>query len=150
LRREHAEADRSATIVHALRITQAAGNKFPVLRGHLGAVNLRPAARQPNPVSQVCKVGGGRITRRNGDFQQLEAPPLQRRVAIGMLGQQPGSVSALVSDQRATRPTHSNNDRPQPCGIVVVDLHNAGKRLPTIDRGSRSLIEVAPFEQFFQ
>jgi hypothetical protein len=69
------------------------------------------------------------------DPHQIKTAALQRRVLIGMLGQQPRGDSAVLSDQRPARPTSPVDQLAEPAGVVPVDRLEAGHNL--LLRGSK-------------
>jgi hypothetical protein len=85
-----------AALVDVFLVTKVARNPALLPAGHLSAVLLGLPFGQQNPVGQVGKLGKRGFAALDGLGDQVQAPPLERRVAVGVLGKQPGGVRAVL------------------------------------------------------
>jgi hypothetical protein len=82
--------------------------------------------------------------------QQFQASPLESRVQVGVLRQQPRSVRGLLADQRTAGPADLIHDRHEPGGVVAVHLHEPRHRRRRAGvSGAGGEINVAPAHQLF-
>jgi hypothetical protein len=128
------EADGRAALIDAVGVAEVLRPVLAVDHRHLCPIDLALALGQQNPVGQIRDVARGYLGLRCGSHQ-VEAAALQRRVLIGMLGQQPRGQGAVLSDQRPARPTSPVDQLGEPAGVVPVDIREAGQDL--LLRGSK-------------
>jgi hypothetical protein len=104
-----------------LRILNRAGSEFALGHGELGAVQLRLVGIDPHPVLQVSQMRRGRLPAIDRVAQGLQERSLPGRIAVGVLGQQPRRLGAVLTDQRPPRPALGVQNLPEPPRVVLVD-----------------------------
>ena len=98
---EGLEPDVGAPLVNALGVLDWMGDRYTVLvRPHLSAEDLLAAFVDSHTVGQIRKLAGPCLTATDRLCQQAKRLALKPRVVVRVLGNQPGVVRALVSDDR--------------------------------------------------
>ena len=75
-----------------------------------------------NPIIEVGGLAWLGFVREHSRSKEIKALLLEGEVTVGVLGQKPGSIGTVLSDQTATRPPMLGNDLFQPFGVVLVDV----------------------------
>jgi hypothetical protein len=98
--RQWLQPDLGTSVIDSVGIGQRP--KLPTAAGRqeLSAIQLLAALCQQDPVGQIGVVSGVRLAGLNSATEQLQADPLEGRVVVGVLDQQPGRLGAVVADQR--------------------------------------------------
>ena len=82
------------------------------------------------PVGQIGVVSGVRLAGLNSTAEQLQADPLEGRVVVGVLDQQPGRLGAVVAHQSTAGPAvrlHDGLHTGGVGGIYRPDLFRCGQ-----------------------
>jgi len=125
-------------------ITKVARNPLPVPPGRLGAELLRLTFRQQDTISQVSDLGVGCFAVAGGHGQQLQALPLEGRIVVGVLYEQPGGVGAVVADDRSPGPADVGDHLLEPGRILGINL----SKCPRIVILARRLVSLHPAQEF--
>jgi len=104
-----------------LWILNRAGPEFAFGHGELSAVQLRLPGIDPHPVLQVSQMRRGRLPFLDRVAQGLQERSLPGRIAVGVLGQQPRRLGAVLTDQRPPGPAPGGQNLPEPPRVVPVD-----------------------------
>jgi hypothetical protein len=82
-----------------------------------------------------------------GHGQQLQALPLEGRIAVGVLCQQPGGAGSIVADDRSPRPANLGDHLAEPGKILGIDLpkrlSGSSARRAAWSRSSRAARQVS-------
>jgi hypothetical protein len=102
--RQWLQPDLATSVIDSVRIGQRP--KLPTAAGRqeLSAIQLLATLCQQDPVGQIGVVSGVRLAGLNSTAEQLQADPLEGRVVVGVLDQQPGRLGAVVADQSTAGP----------------------------------------------
>ena len=131
-------------LIDVAGITKVTRNPLPVPPGRLGTELLRLAFRQQDTISQVSDLSLGCFAVAGGHGQQLQALPLEGRIAVGVLYQQPGGAGPVVADDRSPRPANLGDHLLEPGKILGIDLP---ERLRLV-RPARHLVPFHPAQEF--
>jgi hypothetical protein len=127
--RQGTESDAGPPFVDVAGVTQVPGHEPALPSDGLGAILLRLAFVQQHPVGEVGLLHGRGLAAFDGRRQQIQAPALERRVAVGVLREQPRGLRAVVADQGLPRPADVGDQPPQPGQVGRVGrLHGRGVR----------------------
>jgi hypothetical protein len=100
-----------------LPVLNQTGPEFSVGNGELGAVQLRLARIDPQPVLQVGQVRPGRLPLIDCAAQGMQERSLPDGIVVSVLGQQPRRLGALVTDQRPPWPASGVEKFPKPPAV---------------------------------
>lgn len=100
----------------------------------LGSVELGCALGEKDPVGEVGDVLGRHLTSGHGGHQ-IEAAPLEARVVVGVLDEQPCSGGAARTDETLAWPAVPVHDVLQPLGVGLVDANHLVRGLAVVGTG---------------
>ena len=119
---QRTERHGSPALIDVAGITKVTGNPLPVPPGRLGTELLRLAFRQQHTISQVSDLGFVASPWSAATVSRSGALPLEGRIAVGVLCQQPGCVGPVVADDQSPWPASLGDHLFQPGKILGIDL----------------------------
>jgi hypothetical protein len=95
--------------------------ELPAGDGELGPEQLGLPVADPYPVLQVRQVRRGCLPVGDCVAQRTEERPLQDGIPVGVLGQQPRRLGAVLACQRPAWPAPQGKELAKPAGVVLID-----------------------------